>query len=503
MIDEANAPVTDAEGEAGETLVLVRLAGELAIKSRRTRAGFQRRLERNLADALAPVNGEVDAAWDRMYVRSPTDAPLTVLPRVFGLSSFSPIDVVVPADLASILEAGVATFAPRLAGKRFAVRARRSGRHSFSSQDIHVELGAALLPHSAGVDLDHPDVVVHVEVRDDRAYLFSGRVEGAGGLPLGVEGRALGLISGGYDSAVAAWLLLKRGVNLDYVFCNLGGDAYERAVVQVAKVLADDWSYGSRPRLHVVDFGVPVDDMRAKVKHSYWQVVLKRLMYRAASWIGEELGAGAIVTGEAMGQVSSQTLTNLRAIEPAAALPVFRPLLGFDKNEIIARAQHIGTAGLSEQVKEYCAIAPGRPVTAASVEAVDREDAKTDEALLRTAVEQRRVLDLRALTPTDLVASYLFAEDVPDDAVVIDCRPEAQYRHWHLPGAERRDDWDLLRDFRKLDRDAHYVLYCAQGIQTAYIAEKMQRAGYEAYSFRGGVRGIMKWAASRGVPLPR
>ncbi|MEJ2216166.1 MAG: tRNA 4-thiouridine(8) synthase ThiI [Gemmatimonadota bacterium] len=502
MTDEANAPMTDGTRQESERLVLVRLAGELAIKSRRTRAGFQRRLQRNLEDALAPVGGTVEAAWDRVYVRSPTDAPLTVLPRVFGLSSFSRIDAVVPAELPRILEAGVAAYAPRLGGKRFAVRARRSGRHPFNSQDIHVELGAALLPHSAGVDLDHPELVVHVEVRDDRAYLFADRVDGAGGLPLGVEGNALALISGGYDSAVSAWLLLKRGVALDYVFCNLGGDAYERAVVQVAKVLADEWSYGTRPRLHVVDFAGPVDDMRETVKQSYWQVVLKRLMYRASSWIGEELGAGAIVTGEAMGQVSSQTLTNLRAIEPASSLPVFRPLLGFDKNEIIERAQHIGTAGLSEQVKEYCAIAPGHPVTAASVEAVDREDAKTDEAVLRAAVEQRRVLDLRALTPTDLVASYLFTEDVPDDAVILDCRPEAQYRHWHVPGAQRWDDWDLLRGFGRLDRDRRYVLYCAQGIQTAYIAEKMQQAGYEAYSFRGGVRGVMKWAGSQGVPLP-
>jgi tRNA uracil 4-sulfurtransferase len=137
-----------------------------------------------------------------------------------------------------------------------------------------------------------PEYTAHVEVREREAYLFSDRLPGAGGLPLGVEGRAVALLSGGYDSAVAAWLMLKRGVELDYVFCNLGGEAYERAVVQVAKLLADDWSYGTNPRLHVVDFAGPLDDLRAHAKQSYWQLVLKRLMYRAASRIGEETRAG-------------------------------------------------------------------------------------------------------------------------------------------------------------------------------------------------------------------
>src|SRR5690606_33970450 len=157
------------------------------------------------------------------------------------------------------------TFRDRVAGKRFAVRARRTGTHDFSSKDIEVALGAALLPHSRGVDLSRPETTAYIEVRDAHAFLFADRVTGAGGLPVGVEGRALALISGGYDSAVAAWLMLKRGIALDYVFCNLGSDAYERAVVQVAKVLADDWSYGSRPRLHVLDFGPPLDQLRARV----------------------------------------------------------------------------------------------------------------------------------------------------------------------------------------------------------------------------------------------
>ena len=490
------------EHDAQERLVLIRLGGELFIKSRRTRSTFLRRLRRNLNDAVSGLEqgASLEQGWDRLFVRARSWQMLGVLPRVFGISSLSPIDVVTAADLDAIVEAGATTFGQRVAGRTFAIRARRAGRHPFNSQDVQVRLGAALLDRSAGVDLDDPEVTVRVEVRDDRAYLFSERLPGAGGLPVGVEGRAVALLSGGFDSAVASWLMLKRGIRLDYVFCNLGGDAYERAVVQVGKLIADDWSYGTRPRLHVVDFAEPLRELRERTRASYWQVVLKRLMYRAASRVGAELAAGAIVTGEAVGQVSSQTLANLRAIDPAADLPVFRPLLGFDKEEIIERARFIGTAGLSEQVKEYCAIAPGRPVTAASVEAVTREESAIDPAVVERAVAERKVLDLRSLSPVDLVAPYLYTEQIPDDAVVLDCRPEAAYRHWHLPGAEHRDEWELLQRFRELDRDRHYVLYCTYGIQTAHIAEKMQRAGYEAYSFRGGVGGVRRWAESHAAP---
>ena len=142
--------------------------------------------------------------------------------------------------------------------------------------------------------------------------LFSGRVAGAGGLPLGVEGKAVCLMSGGFDSPVAAWLVLRRGVSLDYVFCNLAGDAYERMVASITKVIADEHSWGDHPRLHVVDFAAVVDDLRAKVEPRYWQIVLKRQMYRAAERVAAEVGAEAIVTGEAIGQVSSQTLGNLQ-----------------------------------------------------------------------------------------------------------------------------------------------------------------------------------------------
>jgi tRNA uracil 4-sulfurtransferase len=487
----------------GELLILVRLGAEVTIKSRRTRTAFLRRLERNIRDALdsADIEHRIEAAWGRLFVRASSHMALPALSRVFGISSLSLVEREMAADLDTIVAEATAHFRAAIAGRKFAVRARRTGQHSFSSQDIERQLGAALVPFAAGVDLSSPDYTVFVEVRDATAYLFSERTVGAGGLPLGVEGRAVALLSGGFDSAVAAWLLMKRGVALDYVFCNLGGDAYERAVVHVGKALADGWSYGTTPYLHVVDFAAVLRELREQTRAPYWQVVLKRLMYRAAAMVAADNNAAAIVTGEAIGQVSSQTLTNLRSIEAVATLPVLRPLIGFDKEEIIERARHIGTAALSEQVKEYCAIAPGRPATAASIARIDAEERRLDMAVLERAVAGRRLLDLRALEPSDLAAPYLFVETVPEHAVIIDCRPAAQFRAWHLKGARHMEEWDLLRDFKRFDKGPVYVLYCAHGIQTAYLAERMQRHGYEAYSFRGGIRGVMQYAQEKGLNL--
>ena len=482
------------------TLVLVRLASELTLKAPRTRSHFMQRLLRNLRDALnaAGASSRVQSEWGRVYVELDSPAAVPVIGRVFGISSYSIVAATVPSRVEDIVERGVEVFRDHIAGKRFAVRAHRAGEHSFKSKDVEVALGARLLPFAAKVDLTNPEAVANVEIRKERTYLFTHRESASGGLPLGVEGRALALISGGYDSAVSSWLMLKRGISLDYVFCNLGGDAYERAVVQVTKALADDWSYGTMPKLYVVDFEEPLRELRARTRDQYWQLVLKRLMYRTASQIGHALKADALITGEAVGQVSSQTLPNLRALEPAADLPVFRPLLGFDKEEIIARARQIGTAALSEQVKEYCAIAPGKPVTAATEARVAAEESKLDLSVVDRAVQNAKILDVRSLAAVDLVAPYIFTSEVPPGALLIDCRTKVQYRTWHAPDAVHREEWELARDFKKLDKGRTYVLYCAHGMQSAHLAEKMQRFGYEAYSFRGGTGRLMKYLERAG-----
>jgi len=475
--------------------ILIRPTGEIALKSKQTRRRFQKRLIECIRDALhsAGLEFRVKSEWGRIFIEVSGQGGLEDVARVFGIASLSEIEATTEPRLDSIIEVGERLYAERVRGRTFAVRGRRSGSHSFNSRDINYDLGAALDKYGK-VDLDNPDVTVGVEVRNDFAYLYSDKVPGAGGLPLGIEGNAVALISGGYDSAVAAWMMLKRGVALDYVFCNLAGGAYERAVLGVAKLMADEWSFGTRPKIHVINFEDPVRHMKERVRESFWQVILKRLMYRAGERVAREVAAHAMVTGEAVGQVSSQTLANLCAIEDSVAMPVLRPLIGFDKTEIVERSREIGTYALSEKVREYCALTEDYPVTDATLEDTAAEESQLDLSILDAAVTSRRVLDLRALDATDLVMPYLYTTDVPRNALVIDTRTRAQYKSWHYPGATRRDFWDLLRDYQSLDHDKTYVLYCELGLKTAQLAEKMQKGGFEAYSFKGGVRVLKEYA---------
>ena len=501
--------------DAQDAAYIVRIAAEVASKSNRTRRRFHKQLVRNLRDALRSTgaNPQVRDRWSRLFVTIPprgsnsasqgaagastpaTHAPalsadpMTPATRVFGVHSYSRVDAVIDADLDEIVRVGHDLYRDAVTGRRYAVATRRTGRHSFSSRDIGVHLGAALNPYGT-VDLTTPEVTVHVEVRDHRVYLFSDRTEGPGGLPVGVQSRAVCLISGGFDSAVAAWLLLKRGVPLDYVFCNLAGPAFERSVIRVTKVLADHWSYGHRPRMHIVDFDEAVRELQRRVTPRYWQVVLKRLMYRAAEQVAAETGADAVVTGESLGQVSSQTLRNLRAIEAAATVPVLRPLVGFDKEEIIRIAERIGTAALSARIKEYCAILSGKPVTAAKVLAVDREEAPLDPGLVDRAVAARKVLDVRRTADADLQRDYLWVHALPAGARVIDCRPPQQDDGWRHPGSRRVLPHDFPDLAESLNKDVKYVLFCDNGIQSGQFANLLQTVGYEAYALKDGTKAL-------------
>jgi thiamine biosynthesis protein ThiI len=499
--------------ESARQVLLLRLSGEICIKAKATRGRFEAQLLRNLGDALRSegIPAQISRTRSRIFVASDDPRAPEILARVFGVQSLSVARVQPAEKLEPVIDAARALFRDAVAGRRFAVRARRVGDRSkigLSTREIERELGTALLPGSAGVDLDHPEFVARVELHEGQVYFCTDTWSGPAGLPLDVEGHALSLLSGGFDSAVSSWQLLRRGVRIDYLFCNLGGRAHQQGVLRVAKVLADRWSYGGRPQLYAVDFDAVAAEIRARTRTRYWQVLLKRQMLRAAEQVGRSVaaapgrGADALITGEAVGQVSSQTLPNLATISQATALPILRPLVGMNKDDIIRAAERIGSAAISAVLDEYCAMVPTRPATTSNVAAVQAEEARLDPAVLQRAVAARQTFDLRALDLDAMTLPELAIEGIPDDATVLDLRSRAAYAAWHWPGALHLDLDHALAALPALPRDRRYVLYCEFGLKSEHLAERMRREGLEAWNFRGGLRGLVALARTQGRPGP-
>ncbi|MFB6262156.1 MAG: THUMP domain-containing protein, partial [Bradymonadaceae bacterium] len=212
--------------ESPSQLYLVRLSGTISTKSSQTRKAFQRTLEDNIRDALEQSGDDfsVERRWNRIFVRTDSDEAVRQLTRVAGVQSIRPAVRREWDTLADIVEAGRKLFADRVEDRTFAVRARRVGHRDpfpFRSDDVKRELGRALVEAGGEVDLDAPEVEVRLELHIEEAFVYERDIPGPGGLPVGVEGRALAMISGGFDSAVAARQMLKRGVALDFVFFNL------------------------------------------------------------------------------------------------------------------------------------------------------------------------------------------------------------------------------------------------------------------------------------------
>jgi len=476
--------------------IIIRLSGDLVIKSVAIRRRFQNKLKSNIKIALdrAGVRFHMSDAWNRFYLESPQgEEAITALKNVFGIQSISPVDLECGDSLEEILKAGDDFYKEKVWGKTFEVRAHRCGHKILSSKEVNYQLGSLLNQpaNNSKVKLDDPDVSIHIDMRETSCYFYSRIILGARGLPLGTQGRTVCLLSGGFDSPVAAWMMQKRGVDVDFLFCNLAAEAQERAIIKLAHKLQQQWGHGSSSYLHIVDFKPIVAALKEKVSTRYLQVILKRMFYRIAELQAKATQACAIVTGEALGQVSSQTLINLSSIEEAISTPVLRPLIGFDKNDIISISRAIGTYEESAHQQEYCQLVPQKPSTACSIAKAREEEDKLDLSILATALANRKTIYLSDQScDASLLASYIFVDQLPEKAEVIDCQSEEQFLEWHHPTAQHHEFFDLQNDFKKLAKEKVYLLYCQHGTQSALLAEMMQNQGYEAYSFIGGVKAL-------------
>ncbi len=319
-----------------------------------------------------------------------------VVAKVFGVASAMPamrIDIDLPTITQTVVAVAEAIVAPQ---HSFAINARRIGKHRYTSKAIEVAAGDAVLQalgsRGVHVDLSHPDHTISVEVRGQTAYVYHRVVPGVAGLPWGSQGRVVSLFSGGIDSPVAAWRMMKRGCSVRLLFGDqrpfVGDDYYDRAVT-VARRLREYVPH-DQYALTVVPIGAIMEAIVAEVPSKLICVCCKRMMYRLGCQLAEQMGAEGIVTGESLGQVASQTLQNLRVLEDAASLPVYRPLIGCEKLEIVKQAEAIGTYPLSATAIHGCTAVPKKPTTRAKVADVKAaEDRLNIPHLMAQALRER------------------------------------------------------------------------------------------------------------------
>lgn len=361
----------------GADAVIVR-HGDIGVKSGRVQSRMERLLQSNLEAMLDArgVRGEVEREWGRLFVRTDDpEAAAKAAAATFGVVSASPARSV-PPDLDAISEVLVEAATERYRGGTFAVDARRTGDHDFTSQEVGQVGGEAIWNAVAEefdpeVDLDDPDIRFQVEVRDTEAFVFLDSIDGPGGLPVGSQEPLVALISGGIDSPVAAWLAMKRGSPVIPLYLDLGdygGVDHRARAFETVRTLSRyaphlDWE------ISVVDIGEYLARLEDRVGDTR-MLSVRRLMYRIAEHVADAAGAAGIVTGEAMGQKSSQTVANLQVTDQVTTLPIHRPLLTCDKQEVIELARRIGTYEDSTIDTGCNRIAPDQPATGARLHTV-------------------------------------------------------------------------------------------------------------------------------------
>ncbi|EQB70232.1 MAG: hypothetical protein AMDU1_APLC00068G0004, partial [Thermoplasmatales archaeon A-plasma] len=419
---------------------------------------------------------------------------MEVLSRTMGVKSLSEVTEMVFSSPSEIVIRATELYAGSLRGKKFAVRTRRAGGQNFTSINLNLLVGDALFPYSAGVDLEHPDLEVNIELRDNRAYFFNSSRPGPGGLPIGSEGKLVALVSGGIDSPVAAWMAMKRGSPLEFVFVSLAHPVDTVDFLSAMKRLVARWGHGYDPVIHIMDGSSIVAELAGRDDYSAPSVTFKRILYSVAARIAVSTGAYGIVTGESLGQVSSQTPENLMVINRGTDIPVYRPLAGMDKDEITDLARRIGTFPESSK-GEFCSLFSRNSIMGVTVQQVDHDMAMfpfVDKLIASDTTINGSEIDHYTMGIPDI---DLRGKDIELDPVVVDLRGHDKFDEWHYPGSVHARIGDVKELIDRFGKGRTFVFYCQKGLQSAYAASEARKMGAVAYYM--DTEGLKKTLRSR------
>ncbi|MDA9556215.1 tRNA 4-thiouridine(8) synthase ThiI [Vibrio sp.] len=466
---------------------------EIFVKSESVKKRFTKILECNIRNIVkARTDGRVAVfnRRDHIEVTSSDDTyyqeTLTVLTTTPGIHHVLEVEQSTFTDMHDIYEQVLEMNREKLENKSFVVRVKRRGKHDFSSIELERYVGGGLnqAVESARVQLRDPDLTIKFEIANEKLNQIIARHKGLGGFPLGTQEDILSLISGGFDSGVSSYLHIKRGSKVHYCFFNLGGPAHEIGVKQVSHFLWNKYGSSAKVKFISIDFEPVVAEILEKVDDGQMGVILKRMFMRAAGIVAEKFGIQALLTGEALGQVSSQTLTNLRHIDNVTESLILRPLINWDKEDIIDLARVIGTEDFAKTMPEYCGVISKKPTIKAIKARLEAEEEKFDFSILEKVVYDARVMDIRDIEKESQVAApeVEHVQEAQGDAIVLDIRSaeEEDENPLHIDGVEVKHIpfFKLSTKFGDLDQAKTYLLYCDRGVMSRLQALYLQEQGY-------------------------
>lgn len=473
--------------------LIVKVFPEITVKSRPVRKQFIRQLSKNIRSVLRDLDPalQVSGVWDNLDVETACSEPKVLAEMIErlrcmpGIVHFLEVHEYPLGDFDEILDKCRLHYGDRLPGKVFSVRCKRGGKHAFTSMDVERYVGSRLRQQcgAAGVSLNAPEVEVRMEIRDQRLFIVHRQHDSIGGYPLGSLEQTLVLMSGGFDSTVAAYQIMRRGMLTHFCFFNLGGRAHELGVMEVAHYLWQKFGRSHRVLFISVPFEEVLGEILGKVDNSQMGVVLKRMMLRAATRIAERLQIDALVTGEAISQVSSQTLPNLTVIDAATDMLVLRPLVASHKQDIIDTAYAIGTAEFAKHMPEYCGVISVNPTTRAKRGRIEHEESQFDMAVLDRAVERARQMAVDRVI--DELGREVQVEEVGEALpghIVLDIRhpDDSEELPLDLDGVEVRPlpFYAINSRFKDLDESRQYLLYCEKGVMSRLHAHHLLSEGH-------------------------
>lgn len=456
---------------------IIKPFAEIIIKSKPVRKRYLSFLQTNCNLSFKKIDSWIKARfhWDKWEVISENKLDeyqksnlIKKLSRMPWIESFLEVVEFELWDFDDIFNKCKDLYIDKIEWKSFVIRVKRSWEHDFKSIDLERYIWWWLLKYgkNASVSLKKPDITINIEIRNNSLYLVKNKYIWVGWYPVWTQDKVISLVSWGFDSWVATYSMMKRGCKVDYLFFNLWWKAHEEWVKQVSKYLWENFSSGYKATFITINFEEIVASLIKDINHKYRWIILKRLFLMAADMLSNESEYYAIVKWDSLWQVSSQTLKNMFAIDKASNTLVLRPLISFNKQEIVDISSKIGTYEFACNMPEYCWVISDRPATWAKLEKILEEEKNFDMSLLIKAFENKKIEKIDELFQNEK-ENEIEAEVVVipwENEVIIDIREEMKSEDnpltYEWVDIIKIPFFDLSYDFKDLDQSKTYILYC-------------------------------------------